>query len=328
MAQLKVNKTSDPSRSEITSRGSLDAPSNENDALTASQKRRKQVYQAQKRHRNRQSDYVKKLESEITRLQRLDAKVSSQRAALAHENREMRDLLSRSEALPSDVRTTANGHVHDSDVYSMLGSGTVTIRYDPDIGHERVFVDKMDAAMRDAPPTSPETSGHADPPSPATATTPVEGDSWAALDFILALEHPCRSHVPHVGIAPDAHLPVACQTGLFHGHALTTTSAVLASASPSANPEPTWHLPHSEIDRLVELSAHLDLDDDQITPAQAYAAVRREVPCARDLRPVLEALRRPLALEVRCLGLGSVVPAQRFSEALDEVLRGVCGVTG
>ena len=99
----------------------------------------------------------------------------------------------------------------------------------------------------------------------------IKGDSWAALDFILTLEWPCRDHVKHHAINPDANVPKACDVGGFHGHALTATKAVYQSALP---PEGTsheraqipgslapmqnglhpstsenWQLPHSEIDK-------------------------------------------------------------------------------
>lgn len=73
--------------------------------------------------------------------------------------------------------------------------------------------------------------------------------------------------------------------------------------------------------RLVELSEQLPLDDEQMTPAQAYAAVRREVPKNNMLRPVLNALKAPLASLVECLGLGSVLPANAFYQHLDVVLQ-------
>lgn len=99
---------------------------------------------------------------------------------------------------------------------------------------------------------------------------PVKGDSWAALDFILALEWPCRDHIHHPSINPNAQVPKACDIGQFHGHALTATKCVYSSALPPAeqnhaqseapgketahhNHGPSapgkWHMPHAEIDK-------------------------------------------------------------------------------
>lgn len=74
------------------------------------------------------------------------------------------------------------------------------------------------------------------------------------------------------------------------------------------------------IDRLVELSEQLPLDDQQLTPAQAYAAIRQEISNDEMLRPVLEALKVPLAGIVQCLGFGAVMPTPMFYMHLDSAL--------
>lgn len=95
---------------------------------------------------------------------------------------------------------------------------------------------------------------------------PVTGNSGAALDFILALEWPCREHIKHHAINPDVKVPEACAVGKFHGHALTATAAVYQSSLPPTNivsslplnddnathsgpHQSKWQLPHSEIDK-------------------------------------------------------------------------------
>jgi len=68
------------------------------------------------------------------------------------------------------------------------------------------------------------------------------------------------------------------------------------------------------------LSEQLELDDESMTPAQAYAAVRRAVLTDEMLRPILQALIVPLASVVECQGLGSVLPAGVFWEQLNQTL--------
>lgn len=133
-------------------------------------------------------------------------------------------------------------------------SGAVNLRYDDQVESNRWFIDPMET--EDLQWTSSEASGLES--QGQSAPTPVAGDSWAALDFILALEHPCRTHVHHPLINPDAWLP---ETGEAHGHALTTTAAVFAGALPlrgakgqSSQKQDEWLLPHSEIDRSVRSS--------------------------------------------------------------------------
>ena len=59
----------------------------------------------------------------------------------------------------------------------------------------------------------------------------------------------------------------------------------------------------------MELSEQLQLDDEQLTPAMAYSAIRQEVPNDGALRPVLDALKVPLSSMVQCGGFGSWMPA-------------------
>ncbi|KAK0905441.1 hypothetical protein LTR91_023428 [Friedmanniomyces endolithicus] len=303
-------------------------------------KRRQQVYQAQKRHRNRKAEYVQSLEAEIARLQHLDAIVNSDKNTLAHQNEEIRAVLA---AHSIDAQLGVTNLAPSPEGLSMLGDAEIDIRYDPAIGHERIFMDFDD--MPDIAWTSSDTSRAGDipdqPKRPAR-DTPVQGDSWAALDFILALEWPSREHVAHHAINPNAIVPKACDVGGFHGHALTTTQAVYQSALPppktsheqadllgSLMPMQNglrsstlvhWQLPHSEIDKLVHLSEQLELDDERLTPAMIYSAIRHELPGDEFLRPVLEALKVPLAMMAQCSGFGAYVETHVFYQYLDEAL--------
>ncbi|KAK5147156.1 hypothetical protein LTR32_001352 [Rachicladosporium monterosium] len=270
--------------------------------------------------------------SQGRRLQHLDAIVNSDKNTLAHQNEEIRAVLA---AHSIDAQLEVTNLAPSPEGLSMLGDAEIDIRYDPAIGHERIFMDFDD--MPDIAWTSSDTSRAGDipdqPKRPAR-DTPVQGDSWAALDFILALEWPCREHVAHHAINPNAIVPKACDVGGFHGHALTTTQAVYQSALPppktsheqadllgSLMPMQNglrsstlmhWQLPHSEIDKLVHLSEQLELDDERLTPAMIYSAIRHELPGDEFLRPVLEALK--------CSGFGAYVETHVFYQYLDEAL--------
>ena len=183
----------------------------------------------------------------------------------------MRDLLA-SHSLVSHLDSfSLSSSSQPGNELSLLGGAAVDIRFDEQIGQERVFLDwpdemawTSDETSTDEPPQSARLQRHA----------PVTGDSWAALDFILALEWPCKDHIKHHSINPNAKIPEACDVGKFHGHALVTTAAVFQSALPptessagSTNPSSVgspyqhglhpssmdkWQLPHSEIDKCGE----------------------------------------------------------------------------
>lgn len=75
--------------------------------------------------------------------------------------------------------------------------------------------------------------------------------------------------------------------------------------------------------RLIGLSIGLDLDDDQLTPAQAYAAVRDSVPGPAFVRPVLDALKGTLGGMVECRHFGSVVEAGGFWRCFEGAVEGL-----
>ncbi|KAK4892951.1 hypothetical protein LTR27_008679 [Elasticomyces elasticus] len=335
----------DPSTKETTSRlGRLfthssstsadGGPSESSDHATAATKRRQQVVQAQKRHRYRKGEYVQALEAEVARLQHLDAIVNSEKSSLVQENEAMRALLA---THPVETRLDATQLSTSFEDVNSTGSSMVDVRYDSVIAHERVFLDFGNTLETSWPPATTSQSWTSTPPGQSTAKSTETGDAWAALDFILALEWPCRDHVKHNVINPTAKIPKACDVGGFHGHALTTTQAVYQHALPVSgtsqvqsdndDPHPStsqgWHLPHSEIDKLVQLSQQLDLDDEQLTPAMAYAAIKQELPSNEFLKPVLEALKIPLANLVQCSGLGAWMPATDFFQCLHVALGGL-----
>lgn len=219
------------------------------------------------------------LEAEVARLQHLDALVNSEKNTLAHQNNAIKQFLA-SQSLDFQLDSiNLSSSSQSSDELSQLGGAVVDIRYDPEIGHERTFLDFPE--MSDMVWPADDTSTEGQPKRPARHT-PVAGDSWAALDFILALEWPCREHIKHHGLNPEAEAPEACSLGFFHGHALTATAAVYQSSiieTPGRGQERSqdfrdnipnqygldpsttdkWQLPHSEIDKYgmtVNVLAH------------------------------------------------------------------------
>lgn len=69
----------------------------------------------------------------------------------------------------------------------------------------------------------------------------------------------------------------------------------------------------------MKLSEDLPLDDDEMTPAQAYSAIRQNVASDADLRPTLDALKVPLGCIIECRGYGSVIPSDQFWQHLETV---------
>lgn len=224
---------------------------------------RKETDRCFRRHRNRKAEYVNNLESEIARLQHLDAMINTEKTVLMHQNQAIKEFLaSQSLDVQLESMDLSTSSVLNEDL-PLLCNASVDIRFDPEIGQERTFLD-FDEDMLDSIWTSTDASlSEEQPPTQRPARhAPVKGDSWAALDFILALEWPCQAHVHHHGINPQAATPKACEVGGFHGHSMTGMNMVYNSAmSPTpellSNTKATisgdtakkWQLPHSEIDK-------------------------------------------------------------------------------
>ncbi|KAI6790243.1 hypothetical protein KC363_g7486 [Hortaea werneckii] len=288
--------------------------------------RRQQVYRAQKRHRDRKADYVQSLEAEIARLRHLDTVVNSKKSVLEHQNQAMKGFL----ASHNLDEGSANKHVDvssesRSDPSTVRSDATVDVRYDAEVGHERTFLDVEEDYVDSTPGREASKSPPAIPNSLDDST-----ESWKALDFILALEWPCRDHIHHHAINP---LPT--QNGVepasvpSQNHALTATQTVYScalepSSSPLARKTPAWHLPHSEIEKLVTLSSQLPVNDDMMTPAQAYSTICLELPLLSSknssIGRIMEALKVPLSQKVSCFGFGAALPAVDFYAVFDSAM--------
>ncbi|KAK5107637.1 hypothetical protein LTR62_000972 [Meristemomyces frigidus] len=324
--------------------------------------RRQQVYQAQKRHRNRKSEYVQSLEAEVAvrkllrrcffsiltepqRLQHQDALVNSERNMIALQNEKMKALLTQTSVEAQLDVLGIDGPDFSDESLSLFGSAAIDIRYDPLLDHERVFMDLDDYTDSSWSSTDASVSTKTNDMEhqlhfPQTVQVSTADESWAALDFILALEWPCSNHVRHEGINPNAVVPPACDVGQFHGHAFTTTQAVYQSSFSAIHTvkqrqdsglfdtgdqnhhcaqDQQWQLPHSEIDKLVHLSSQLELDDEQVTPAMAYATIKRELPEGTALKSVLDAMKVPLSKVVKCSGFGAWMPIETFQQCFQQV---------
>ncbi|RMX89031.1 hypothetical protein D0869_01166 [Hortaea werneckii] len=292
--------------------------------------RRQQVYRAQKRHRDRKTDYVESLEAEIARLRHLDAVVNSEKCVLKHQNEAMKGFI----AGHNLDEGSANKHFHISSASqgdsSSLGSdAAIDVRFDPKIGHERTFLD-LETDHADLAPSNKESQKLRNrPDSPAGNMS-----SWEALDFILALEWPCRNHIHHHAIKPLSARKDAETSNASPNHALTASQTVYSCAlepsyySQTSERKSYWHLPYSEIEKLVTLSAQLPLSDDMMTPAQVYSTICLEVPLSSSggdsgRSHVMQILKVPLSRKVSCFGFGAALPAVDFYEVFDDAVRAV-----
>ena len=117
-----------------------------------------------------------------------------------------------------------------------------------------------------------------------------------AIEFVLALEHPCMTHIQH---PLDSHLSDPS------GHVHMASAPLFSNAPRQPKPNTTWNWTAngSVIKELLNLSASINLEG-EITPVEAWHRLRQHPNFWRlDLQGV-ENLKNELSMMVRCCGYG------------------------
>lgn len=130
--------------------------------------------------------------------------------------------------------------------------------------------------------------------APASLDTPD-----VAIEFVLALEHPCMTHIQHPTALPSASSSKGNPT--FH---VQMASAPLVSSAPRP-PEPNtkwnWTASTTIIRQLLALSSTINLAG-EITPVEAWNRVRHHPDFWRFDRAQIDGLKNELSGKVKCCG--------------------------
>jgi hypothetical protein len=174
------------------------------------------------RYRQRKGDYVKELETDMRDLQRSITSTMVQTDSLSRENAMMVKLLD--STLPGSL----SSHIYEHGVSSGIGStrpscqchAILSLKHGSDLGGDRLAVTPTQCGLAYA--------GHQSDVIIQRPAADVVGDTWDAIDFVLALERPCRGHVaiPSHLYSRDGREPPPDNDP--DGHAMTMTSAVYA----------------------------------------------------------------------------------------------------
>ncbi|KAG9235503.1 hypothetical protein BJ875DRAFT_268692 [Amylocarpus encephaloides] len=155
--------------------------------------------------------------------------------------------------------------------------------------------------------------------------------STLAINFILALEHPCRTHF---------HPPASefDPLGDPSGHELLASTTLYSSAPlkvfptlSAAVPVPTWTHPSSSavtLANLEEMAKSLPKENWEITPVQAWFLLAGRYGVEYLVRlGKLEGIRRELSTLVGCFAYGAVMDEARFWDVVArEVGEGVANL--
>ncbi|KAE8828589.1 hypothetical protein PTNB73_06279 [Pyrenophora teres f. teres] len=137
------------------------------------------------------------------------------------------------------------------------------------------------------------------------------------MDFVLTLESPCLQHID-VAPSEDPNITSCASTG----HSLTLSACVFhnhpSQPGQRQNSSTPWEIPQASISTLLALSASIPLAESEVTPVQAWDYVRRQDQFAGLEVARWETLKEKLLGFVRCYGFGGVIPRDVFENAVFE----------
>lgn len=115
-----------------------------------------------------------------------------------------------------------------------------------------------------------------------------------AIEFVLALEHPCMSHLPH---------PTASPSDDPSNHILLASTPLMSSAPrpPQPNTSWNWTTNGSIIKELLNLSSSINLEG-EITPVEAWHRLRQHPDFWKLDRRDIDNIKNELSSSVRCCG--------------------------
>jgi hypothetical protein len=123
-------------------------------------------------------------------------------------------------------------------------------------------------------------------------------------DNRTSLESPCLSHITDA--PPDAsmgHALMASATLLHHHHHHDSRSHSPSSHHQPHNQDPqAWQIPTSGIERLLQLSASIPIEDSELTPVQAWELLRTRPNFGSLEVERLSVLQETLVRSVKCYG--------------------------
>ncbi|KAK4944312.1 hypothetical protein LTR10_016198 [Elasticomyces elasticus] len=254
-------------------------------------RRREQVRRAQRTHRDRKATYVRSLESEVTKLRASEAAHDAECQTFRQVIRRLRELIKyHNIPLPPDLASSPHVSSPQATVELVtLPDHSQTIRAQlpaPGFSTGDIFAG---TSISDAPDQEPTPMAH--PHGLWTAQTGV--------DFVLGLEQVCLEH--HAVHSVDVE---------GTGHEMMLMSPIMSRSPPlQQTTEPgsglpdgaVWSVPSVELERLLEFADRLRLDG-EITPVEAWQAIRQHPSFPNLTREGLDSMKLMLLPEVKCYG--------------------------
>ncbi|OJD35301.1 uncharacterized protein BKCO1_1800069 [Diplodia corticola] len=288
-------------------------------------KRREQVRRAQRTHRERKEAYTKALEMEVLQLRTNEANLMQETKRLYAGIERLKETLalhgipepwpdshdvafcSSAAEDSSDnavvtiegLRTERNIRVRKATSSPSTAAPTLHSQSHKAIRHE---VGHVRSDKKNHRPSTDASGDHDDrSPSGRNSTSMRDLDLPSlGIEFVLTLESPCLPHMEdsvHNCSAPPGHALTASAPLLFRA-----PSGPVVETSGSSR----WNVPNVGLDRLLDLSSHLRLEE-EITPVQAWNYISRHPSFSGLGLQRLRELTSRLLKHVECHGFGAVI---------------------
>lgn len=128
------------------------------------------------------------------------------------------------------------------------------------------------------------------PPADGKATTLVDTVE-TAIDFVLALEHPCMPHLPYQD--PPSTEPA--------NHMMMASTSLMARSPDPPQFNSTWTASGTIIKELLNLSSSINLEG-EMTPVEAWHRLHDHPDFWKLNQDHIEKLKQELSTTVRCRG--------------------------
>ncbi|KAK3169810.1 hypothetical protein OEA41_009194 [Lepraria neglecta] len=322
----------------------------------APSKRREQVRHAQRTHRQRTQNYIKTLESEVVRLRESEMKLMQEKEKLEKQVDILKTNHFLSELpLPAGIEDESPlaqpPPLSDFDMPATISYSNDELnhqrlhvnfpRQDPSQGLGYPTQTYPMAAPYQGHPQSQNPQSAPDLPNdfslqsmnvssayePRDASAAyadpavVKGSALVdtieiAIDFVLALEHPCMSHLPYPANPP---------TDDPANHLMMVSTPLVARAPDAPQLNQTWTASGAIIKELLNLSSSINLEG-EITPVEAWHRLHQHPDFWRLDRNQIEKVKRELSASVRCCGFGAVLDEVVFDDALARSLASTAAI--
>ncbi|OAK96584.1 hypothetical protein IQ06DRAFT_44788 [Phaeosphaeriaceae sp. SRC1lsM3a] len=308
----------------------------------AQARRKDQIRRAQKTHRERKEAYTKALETEVVQLRANEAKIIQETKRLYAELTTLKKIMvdhglqvpDLSQILVSPPATGVE-EAFDFNMHISKGKNKqrqIRVWKSPDAqnhGQDAQTNTSYSSPFSESSFRSPasQTSDTTLHPNPNKLIAELD-HTIVGMDFVMTLETPCLGHI--LDAPPDAssgHSLMVSATVLHHqnqpsrshthAHSHTHRPRPLAINS-HQNQQLAWQMPAVGIERLLELSASVPVPDGELTPVQAWDALRRHPEFGGLEVGRLKRLEERLVGGIKCYGFGGVIDQGTFDDALFE----------